>query len=520
MAREAGLQVLVARGSHLERDFPFGVAVQLFEPRWVATAPGDRARLLDGPARLAGSLLDGEALDALRSPEDHGYPLIHGMFWLACNLAMPPGEDPGGGPVVMLVDDAQCADQPSLRFLAYLAQRLADLPIMLVVCLGRGDILDPQAVQALRDAPATTMLQPGPLSKAGVDEVVRAQFPVAEPEFCEACIRVTHGNPYLLVELLAQVRADNEPPDAETAERLADLAPESVLHAVVARLGAMAEPAGALASAVTVLGDGASLQQAALLAGLDLDSARQAADALAAVNILHPGEPLSFVHALIGSAVAASVSALARADAHRRAAMILLDEGSPAESVAAHLLEAAPDADPRAVEALRSAARTALVSGDASAAVRLLGRALAERAADELRADLLAELGQAEASAGLPQAARRLEQAISITKKPERRAQLSLALGRVSSRRGATGRPLPRSTPRWRSSTDATRRWRTSSRPPTSRPRPLPRPSPQRPRRDRRGCWRRSAMSPRHPSAPRWCRWRCATVCWEKPAPG
>ena len=432
MARATGLQVLVARGSHLERDFPFGVAIQLFEPRWVATAPGDRARLLDGPARLAGSLLDGEALDPLRSPEDQGYPLIHGMFWLACNLAMPPGEDPGGGPLVMLVDDAQCADQPSLRFLAYLAERLADLPIMLVVCLSRGDIsVDPQAVQALRDAPATTMLRPGPLSKAGVDEVVRAQFPDAEPEFCEACIRVTHGNPYLLVELLAQVRADKEPPDAETAERLADLAPESVLQAVVARLGAMAEPARALASAVAVLGDGASLQQAALLAGLDLDSVRQAADALAAVNILHPGEPLSFVHALIGSAVAASVSALARADAHRRAAMILLDEGSSAESVAAHLLEAAPDTDPRAVEALRSAARTALVSGDASAAVRFLGRALAERPADEMRADLLAELGQAEASAGLPQAARRLEQAISITEKPERRAQLSLALGRV-----------------------------------------------------------------------------------------
>jgi len=432
LAREAGMQVLRARGRHLEREFPFGIAVQLFEPRWVATDPDGRARLLDGPARLAGSLLDGEPLEALHLPEDQGYPLIHGLFWLTCNLAMPRAADLDGAPLVMLVDDAQWADRPSLRFLAYLAERLADLPILLIVCLSRGEAsVDPQAVQALRDAPATTLLALGPLSKEGVDAVVRTQFPNAEPDFSDACVQVTRGNPFLLVELLAQVRADDEAPDSDTARRLTDLAPGSVLSAVMARLEAMPEPAGALARAVAVLGDGASLEQAALLAGLDLDSAYQAADALAALNVLHHGEPLSFIHALIASAVAASVSALARANAHRRAAMILLDEGAAAESVAAHLIEASPDADPRAVEALRSAARTVLASGDARAAVRLLGRALAERPAMQIRAELLAELGEAEASAGLPQAAGRLEQARSITENPERRAQLALAQGRV-----------------------------------------------------------------------------------------
>jgi hypothetical protein len=241
-------------------------------------------------------------------------------------------------------------------------------------------------------------------------------------------VRATRGNPYLLVELLAQVRADEELPDSETAERLADLAPDSVLQAVVARLGAMQEPARALAEAVAVLGDGARLHHAARLAELDLDSAYHAADSLAALSILHPGQPLSFVHALIGSAVTPSVSALARANAHRWAAMVLLDEGAPAESIAAHLLEAAPNSDPRAVEALRSAARLAVVTGAASTAIKLLGRALAER---EIRADLLAELGEAKASAGLPQASGRLEQAMSITESPERRAQLALVQARV-----------------------------------------------------------------------------------------
>ena len=46
MAREAGMRVLGAHGSELERDFPFGVAIQLFEPRWIAADPDERARLL------------------------------------------------------------------------------------------------------------------------------------------------------------------------------------------------------------------------------------------------------------------------------------------------------------------------------------------------------------------------------------------------------------------------------------------------------------------------------------------
>ena len=109
---------------------------------------------------------------------------------------------------------------------------------------------------------------------------MRAHFPNAEPDFSDACVQVTRGSPFLLVELLAQVRADDEAPDSDTAKRLTDLAPGSVLRAVMARLEAMPEPAGALARAVAVLGDGASLEQAALLTGLDLDSAYQAADAL------------------------------------------------------------------------------------------------------------------------------------------------------------------------------------------------------------------------------------------------
>ena len=66
-------------------------------------------------------------------------------------------------PLVMLVDDAQWADQPSLRFLAYLAQRIADLPIALVVTVREGELAsDRQALAALSaQRPSRTCCAPG-----------------------------------------------------------------------------------------------------------------------------------------------------------------------------------------------------------------------------------------------------------------------------------------------------------------------------------------------------------------------
>ena len=57
----AGMRVLRAGASALEREFPFGVAIQLFEETWFAAGAGDRANLMEGPSRPAGELLSGTA---------------------------------------------------------------------------------------------------------------------------------------------------------------------------------------------------------------------------------------------------------------------------------------------------------------------------------------------------------------------------------------------------------------------------------------------------------------------------
>jgi len=426
LAREEGVQVLGASGSELERHFPFGVAIQLFEPWWLGADDRERSATLGGAAGPAATLLQQGPGSA---EADAGYATVHGLFRLTAGLATSRRAAQERTPLVLLVDDAQWADGPSLRFVAYLAERLADLPIALIVAMRPGEPgADAEGLGALRVAAGDRLLRLRSLSPPAVKELVRAEFPDAADAFCAACGRISGGNPFLLLELLQQVRVDSLEPDRATASRLSDLAPDAILDATVARLGAMPPAVRSVALAVAVLGDGATLRHAAALTGLAPTETAEAADALAQMHLLCPGEPLSFVHPLIRRAVERSISPLVGGHEHARAAEILAQDNQPEEVIAPHLLAAPAQGDPRAVAILRAAARKALASGAVSSAVGLLRRALEEGARED-HSDLLAELAQAEVRAGLPAAADRLSEAIEACEDPRQRAELSLTLG-------------------------------------------------------------------------------------------
>ena len=122
-AEEEGLWVLRARALELESSFAFGIALQLFEPALAALDPEEREQLLGGSAGLAAPLLAPGTAPLPSQP--HDFSVIHGVYWLAANLAERR-------PLALLVDDAHWADEPSLRLCSYLAQRVDELPIALV----------------------------------------------------------------------------------------------------------------------------------------------------------------------------------------------------------------------------------------------------------------------------------------------------------------------------------------------------------------------------------------------------
>jgi DNA-binding CsgD family transcriptional regulator len=426
VARRQGFRVLGASGTELERHFPFGVAIQLFEPWWLSAGESERAATRGGAAGAAAVLLDkGPGV----AEPGAGYATVHGLFRLTAQLALAGGADGECRPLVVLVDDAQWADGPSLRFLAYLGERLTELPIALVVSMRPGEPgADAAGLAALRVAAGDRLRRLRPLSAAAVTRLVRAVFPNAVEGFCAACARITGGNPFLLLELLQQVRVDGLAPSEATAGRLGDLAPQAVLDTVVARLATMAPAVRSVALALAVLGDGAALRHVAALADLPSPKAAEAADTLADMHLFCAGEPLSFVHPLIRQAVEQSISPLARGHEHARAAELLDRDGRPEEVIAPHLLAAPAQGDARTVEILRAAARKALASGAVSSAVGLLRRAL-EEGSKEAHGALLAELAQAEVQAGLPSAVARLGEAIATSDDPHRRAELALTLG-------------------------------------------------------------------------------------------
>src|SRR6202020_3523503 len=88
---------------------------------------------------------------------------------------------------------------------------------------------DAEGLAALRVAAGDWLLRLQSLTPDAVRQLVTAEFPEADDAFCAACARITGGNPFLLLELLDQVRVDALVPNRETAGRLDERAPDAGL---------------------------------------------------------------------------------------------------------------------------------------------------------------------------------------------------------------------------------------------------------------------------------------------------
>jgi len=425
-ARGRGLVVLAARGGELERDFAYGVVRQLFERELAESPSSRRERLLGGAAELAIPTLGLARGVEAQSPGDISFPAIHGLYWLAVNLASE-------GPLLLELDDAHWADAPTLRFLLHVVARLEDVPLLITAAVRPGEpASDVGLLAKLAADPGTQVLHPAPLSETGVGSLI-AELMGEDPavEFAAACQKATAGNPFLLRELLAELKAHGLRPDAAAVDRVFEVGPDTVGRSLMLRFARLPEDCGMLARAVAVLGARAELAHAASLAGLSPQAAGRAADALAAVEILARERPLTFVHPVVRKAVYADLASSERAAMHARAARVLADAGAPAAEIAPHLLNAEPSGDAAVVSSLRGAARDALGQGAADLACKYLMRALAEPAGDE-RPDVLADLGTAEWLVGDPVAAStHLGEAVETTADPLVRAVRALTLARA-----------------------------------------------------------------------------------------
>jgi len=274
----AGVCVRSARSSHLEQGFAWGVARQLF---------------------------DAAVEDVLR--RDERFTVLRGLCEVVTRLA-------DDAPFVLCVDDVQWSDEASVQFLAYLARRLAGIPVLVVLAMRTGEPHEADDLLAeLAADESVSVLRPAPLSALGTAALVTDRLGRGAEPFVAACHRMTAGNPLLLRQLLRALADQGVPPDTSHVDTVRAVGSRAITSLVTLRLRRMPATVTTVARAVAVLGPDADLMTVAGLAQHPEEDVAAALDVLARSEILLDGHPLDFVNPLVRDAIHADIPAGERA---------------------------------------------------------------------------------------------------------------------------------------------------------------------------------------------------------------
>jgi DNA-binding CsgD family transcriptional regulator len=419
LGEAAGMTVLSAVGSELDRSFPFGLAHQLLEVELADAGEERRTHLTSGAARHALVIFDH---DGQAAPEP-GHTVLHGLYWMCANFT-------DERPLLLLIDDLHWGDTASLRFIEYLARRISDLPALVIATARTGEPdTDLELLDRIADVPGGQRITPAPLDDDAIATLLERHLGhAAGAAFVAAARRATGGNPFLLRALADEALHLQWACDDTDAARVDELG-GGATSVIRRRLRSLGPDAAALTSAAAILGGRRRPEDAIAVAGLAPAAGWAALDVLTAAGILQPGS-LEFAHPLLRAAASAAISASETADLHARASRHLQASGARPEELAIHLLHAAPTGDAELVHTLAAAARTAVSEGAPEAAIAYLERALAEPPQPEQRPRLLLELGLTEQLAEAPTAEAHLIAATEADLPADDAARAWTALGR------------------------------------------------------------------------------------------
>ncbi len=287
-----------------DADWAWGACDGLFTPRPLAP--------LHDLAREIG----GELLDTVRSgaPRDEVFDAV--LHWLTCidDLA------------VLVIEDAQWADEATLDLLRFLGRRVRALPVLLVVTF-RDDAMAPTdplrvALGELAGQRFTRRIDLPPLSAAGVSRLAEGSA-YSSAELYE----LTGGNPFFVVEVLS-----------EPGSRVPRSARDAVLSRT-ARLSDRTRAALELASLDSSRVDPHLVARAG-------DVPITAFDELVSAGLLRAeGDTLRFRHELSRRAVESEVPPHRQLAGHRALLAVLLEDQCDDEARLAYHADAAGEPD-------------------------------------------------------------------------------------------------------------------------------------------------------------------------------
>ena len=349
-------------------DAGFGVGEGVAEraDRTVQFAPLMDA-LLGGPSPLldAKSPIDG------RWSSDQRYWVLQDLEELLEQAALRR-------PILVCLDDLQWADSGTAAAIRSLPGRLVSLPIgwLLAYRPAETDVHLERAIATLRRTGAKEIAL-RPLDDAAVARLTSDVLGAAPGDGILTAATQTHGNPFLLIEMLSGLRDEKliKVRDGR-AELVVGQLPRRLTESIRRRLDRMSP------SAQKVAAVGASMGRRFTLSGLSTVLSSPASQLLTPVAelirnevFIEAGGALSFSHDLVRNAVRAGQPSSSVQALDRQVAAALLDAGALPVEVATQLAASAIRGDELAITTLLKAS-DALAATDPGQAADLARRAL------------------------------------------------------------------------------------------------------------------------------------------------
>ncbi|MEV6317052.1 AAA family ATPase [Streptomyces sp. NPDC051776] len=322
-ARESGMRVLHGAAEELEQRVPFAA---------IGRCLGIDAAWADPQLRALAGQIRGEGRPDVIPGLEADFATVEAILALLDDWSST-------GPVALLLDDLQWADNGTLVLLHQLGKSLHSLPLALITAArpaAAGGELD-QLRHSLIGRGAV-LVEVGPLGEYAVSQMVRGLLGAPAGPTLRRLLHDATGNPLFVTEIVGALEREHAIRIARgTVEAGTADVPASLASAIVGRLDWVSPEGLEVLRTASLLGSGFTVPELSTVTG------KPAADLVDSVmEVVRYGllreqdERLVFRHDLIRQALYEAIPA--RAASHSAVGRALARSGAPVERVAEHLL--------------------------------------------------------------------------------------------------------------------------------------------------------------------------------------
>jgi DNA-binding SARP family transcriptional activator len=367
----------------------------------VATLP-EVSRDVRRLRELALALIAGESMAGLLSDEEI---LQRASRWIAALSAKAP--------VVLIIDDLDSASPSVLHVIGQLAALSMPKRVLVV-----GSIRSPfeQTSPHLTRLNATLEalgcidhIALAPLNEREIDDLLERMYITPRGKLVGRLLELTAGNPFLLAELLSMGPPERVVSEWSSPPRVRDLARK--------RTAELGRATAEILKHASLFERDFTVDLVAETAGTSLGTTAVLIDRAVEAHVLQPSTIHSyrFAHQMFRHALAADLSAVQRAEGHRRIAQALeRREASPALLAAHWSAASGPDVPAKVFTYARAAGRESLRILEPTEAVGWFELARANLGDEHDPGSLLVELAEAQQFSGDPECVTTLQEAVCL----------------------------------------------------------------------------------------------------------